>query len=78
MTEKKPDKVIDTRGLKCPLPLLRAKQSLNEMISGQTLYVIANDKTTMLTFPAYLSRSGDKLIKMDEDGADVHHFIQKI
>lgn len=47
------------------------------MKPGQILHVIASDKTTKATIPAYLVHSGDHLIKMDEDGADLHHFIIK-
>lgn len=73
----KPDTVIDVRGLTCPRPLLKTKQMLSEMDPGQVLHVIANDVTTRPTIPAYLGHSGDKLIKIDEDGAELHHFIKK-
>ncbi|WP_174407687.1 sulfurtransferase TusA family protein, partial [Rhodoferax saidenbachensis] len=35
------DKEIDTRGLNCPLPILKAKKALSDMLSGQTLKVVA-------------------------------------
>jgi len=34
-------KEIDTRGLNCPLPILKAKKALAEMVSGQLLKVVA-------------------------------------
>ncbi|UCE78840.1 MAG: sulfurtransferase TusA family protein [Nitrospiraceae bacterium] len=71
------DTVIDVRGLACPRPLLKTKQLLSEMDPGQVLHVIANDVTTRSTIRAYLGHSGDKLIKIDEDGAELHHFIKK-
>jgi tRNA 2-thiouridine synthesizing protein A len=37
------DKELDTRGLNCPLPILRTKKSLNDMQSGQLLKVRATD-----------------------------------
>jgi TusA-related sulfurtransferase len=58
--------------------LLKTKQALNEMEPGQILHVIATDITTKATIPAYLGHSGDHLIKMDEDGANLHHFIKKL
>ena len=33
------DKELDARGLNCPLPILRTKKSLNDMVSGQVLRV---------------------------------------
>ena len=35
------DQELDTRGLNCPLPILRAKKTLNGMSSGQTLHIVA-------------------------------------
>ena len=78
MTAIKPDKVIDVRGLACPRPLLKTKQTLNEMAPGQILHVIATDKTTKATIPAYLGHSGDRLIRIDDNGFDLHHFIKKM
>ena len=37
------NKEIDTRGLNCPLPILKAKKALADMASGQLLKVLAND-----------------------------------
>ena len=37
------DKELDTRGLNCPLPILKAKKALAGMQSGQTLKVVATD-----------------------------------
>ena len=73
----KPDRVVDTKGLQCPRPLLKAKQILENMQEGQILEVIANDLSTKTTFPAYVKRSGDELIQVVEDGAIIHLYIKK-
>ncbi|HEY1230655.1 MAG TPA: sulfurtransferase TusA family protein, partial [Ramlibacter sp.] len=44
------DREIDTRGLNCPLPILKAKKSLNDMQSGQLLRVIATDPGSVRDF----------------------------
>ena len=41
---------LDTRGLNCPLPILKAKKSLNEMLSGQLLKVVATDAGSVRDF----------------------------
>ncbi len=69
--------VIDVRGLQCPRPLLRMKKALDELESGQVLKVIATDKATKSTFPPYLRRTGDVLLKLEENGIEYHFFIQK-
>jgi TusA-related sulfurtransferase len=46
------DKEIDTSGLNCPLPILKAKKALNDMVSGQVLKVIATDPGASRDFEA--------------------------
>jgi tRNA 2-thiouridine synthesizing protein A len=71
------DLLIDVKGLQCPLPLLRAKQTLGDMGPGQVLKVVATDSTTKLSFMSYLNKSGDELLKMKEYGEEIHHYIRK-
>ena len=73
----KPDIVIDVKNLQCPRPLLTAKQTLQGMSSGQILQVVATDTTTRSSFPPYLNRSGDELLKIEESGEEIHLFIKK-
>jgi len=73
----KPDLVIDVKELQCPRPLLNTKQTLQGMSSGQVLQVVATDSTTKSSFPPYLSRSGDELLKIEETGEEIHFFIRK-
>ena len=44
-------KEIDTRGLNCPLPILKAKKALADMASGQVLKVVATDPGSNRDFP---------------------------
>lgn len=76
-TDIRPDIVIDTKGLQCPRPLLKAKQTLEGMNPGEVLEVVANDLTTKTTFAAYTKRSGDELITVVEDGPEIHLFVKK-
>ena len=71
------DLLIDVKGLQCPLPLLRAKQTLGDMGPGQILKVVATDDTTKLSFTSYLKNSGDELLKMEDYGEEIHHYIRK-
>jgi tRNA 2-thiouridine synthesizing protein A len=71
------DVLIDVKDLQCPLPLLRVRQALGLMGPGQVLKVVATDNTTRLSFPSYLKKSGDELLKMEEYGKEIHHYIRK-
>ncbi len=73
----KPDIVIDVKAMQCPRPLLTAKQTLEGMLPGQILQVVATDATTKSSFPPYLNRSGDELLGIDVFDEEIHLFIKK-
>jgi tRNA 2-thiouridine synthesizing protein A len=63
------DRELDARGLNCPLPILRTKKSLNEMISGQILRVLATDPGSVRDFQAFSRQTGHELLASSaEDG----------
>ena len=47
------DQEVDTRGLNCPLPILKAKKALATMQSGQLLKVVATDTGSIRDFQAF-------------------------
>jgi TusA-related sulfurtransferase len=56
---------IDTRGLNCPLPILKAKKALADMTSGQTLCVIATDGGSVRDFQAFAKQTGNQLLSQE-------------
>jgi tRNA 2-thiouridine synthesizing protein A len=68
---------LDARGLNCPLPILRAKKSINSLDSGQVLRVLATDPGSVKDFEAFCKQTGNTLLNSNEsDGAFVFD-IQK-
>jgi tRNA 2-thiouridine synthesizing protein A len=55
------EKTMDLRGLKCPLPALRAKKALGELKRGDVLVIECTDPLTAIDIPALLNQTGDKL-----------------
>lgn len=62
------DRQLDVQGLNCPLPILRTKKALSEMISGQLLHVLATDPGAVKDFHAFARQTGNTLIESCEDG----------
>lgn len=60
------DKEIDTRGLNCPLPILRTKKALSDMSSGQVLRVLATDPGSVRDFEAFARQTGHTLLETSE------------
>ncbi len=60
------DKEIDTSGLNCALPILKAKKALNEMTTGQLLKVIATDPGSWRDFEAFARQTGNELVLQEK------------
>lgn len=71
------DQELDASGLNCPLPILRAKKTLNAMASGQILHVIATDPGSVKDFDAFAKQTGNELMESKEDGGKFHFLIKK-
>ena len=70
-------KEIDTRGLNCPLPILKAKKALAEMQSGQTLKVVATDSGSVRDFAAFAKQTGNELLEQSTEGKDYIHVLKR-
>ena len=62
------DTEIDTSGLQCPLPILRAKKALSDLTSGQVLKVVSTDPGSKRDFTAFAKQTGNALVDSREDG----------
>ena len=65
-------KEIDTRGLNCPLPILKAKKALADMESGELLKVLATDVGSLRDFQAFARQTGNDLIDQHALQGDGH------
>ena len=70
------DQELDLKGISCPLPLLKAKQALNRMSSGQVLRVLATDPGSVRDFASFARISGHKLLASEEQGGVLIHTVQ--
>jgi len=71
------DKELDARGLNCPLPILRTKKSLNDMLSGQVLRVIATDPGAVKDFQAFSRQTGNELLSSETVSNEFVFFMKK-
>ncbi len=68
-------KDLDARGLKCPLPILKAKKALADMASGDVLRVQATDPGSVRDFNAFARQTGNELLAHEENaGAEPKEF----
>lgn len=71
------DKEIDTRGLNCPLPILKAKKALADMSTGQTLKVVSTDQGSIRDFQAFARQTGNELIEQETVNDEFVHVMRR-
>ena len=71
------DKEIDTRGLNCPIPILRAKKALNDMQSGQVLRILATDPGSVKDFQAFSKQTGNELLAHGEANREFTFLLKR-
>ncbi len=59
--------VLDTKGLKCPVPVLRARKAMKSVEPGEVLEVHATDPGSVQDFQAFCETTGDELLSASED-----------
>ena len=70
-------KEIDTRGLNCPLPILKAKKALADMATGEVLKIIATDPGSVRDFQAFARQTGNELLEQSSDADEFIHFLRR-
>ncbi|MSP28526.1 MAG: sulfurtransferase TusA family protein [Methylococcales bacterium] len=68
---------VDASGLQCPLPLLRLKQALMAMTSGDVVKVIATDPAAHLDFGVYTDQAGHQIIEFIKQSNTQIFYIKK-
>ena len=71
------DKEIDARGLNCPLPILRTKKGLADMLGGQVMRVLSTDPGAVKDFQAFSKQTGNELLHSTEEDKVFVFYIRK-
>ena len=66
------DLILDTKGLKCPLPVLRARKAMKPLDAGAVIEIHATDPSSVQDFESFCQTTGDELLESGEaDGVFV-------
>ncbi|MFB5197638.1 sulfurtransferase TusA family protein [Neobacillus sp. KR4-4] len=70
-------KVLDAKGLACPMPIVKTRKALNELESGQVLEIHTTDKGAKNDLTAWAKSGGHDLLKFDEENGILRFWIKK-
>jgi TusA-related sulfurtransferase len=76
-------KTLDARGLKCPMPIVKAKKEIDALAPGEVLKVVATDPGSVLDFQGWMKANSNYELLKQEEGKDEQgrktfsHFIRR-
>ncbi len=71
------DHTLDTKGLNCPLPILKARKALEEVPAQGTLEILSTDPGSVADFAAFCRQTGNELLESSDDGSVYRFLIRK-
>lgn len=73
----KADYSLDAKGLACPMPIVKTKKAMNDLIDGQIIEVVATDRGSKADIAAWSESVGHQYLGTVEDGDVLKHYIRK-
>jgi tRNA 2-thiouridine synthesizing protein A len=72
-----PDRVLDTIGLFCPVPIIKTAKAMKEMKAGEILLLVSDDRGVLVDLPAWCRMAKEELVQMTEEAAIVRALVRK-
>ena len=76
--ELKEDRLLDARGLLCPMPVVKAGREMKTLEPGQVLKVLATDRGSIADMPAWAEDTGNELVEWHEEDGVLVYFVRKM
>ncbi|TXC91345.1 sulfurtransferase TusA family protein [Metabacillus litoralis] len=71
------NKVLDCKGLACPMPIVKTKKEMDTLSSGEILEVHTTDKGAKNDFTAWAESGGHQIVKDEEDNGVFKFWLKK-
>ena len=68
---------LDTKGMNCPMPILKAKKSIKKLNIGDTLEIYSTDPGSVRDFASFCKATGNELLESGEDAGVYRYLIRK-
>jgi tRNA 2-thiouridine synthesizing protein A len=71
-------KVMDLKGLACPMPIVKVSKGIKDAAVGQILQAVTSDPGALTDFPAWAKTSGNEIIKTETRDKETTFYIKRI
>ncbi len=76
--EIKVDKVMDLKGLPCPMPIVKIGQEIENVEVGQVIQAITTDPGSLSDFPAWAESSGQEILSTEQTGDEIIFWVKRV
>jgi tRNA 2-thiouridine synthesizing protein A len=77
-SELKANKVLDLKGLPCPMPVVRISQEILNVDVGEVVEAITTDPGSLADFPAWATSTGQEIVKTDQGPGEIKFFVKRL
>jgi tRNA 2-thiouridine synthesizing protein A len=78
MSEFTPEKTLDAKGLKCPMPVVKTSKEIKDISIGGVLEVLATDPGSMADITAWTKSTGNELLKAEKEDGTFKFYIRRV
>ena len=78
MSEFTPEKTLDAKGLKCPMPVVKTSKEVKNIAVGSVLEILATDPGSMADITAWTKSTGNELLKAEKDGDVFKFYVRRV
>ncbi len=79
MPDVQETKILDARGLLCPMPIVKAAKEIKSLGDGDVLKILATDRGAIADFPAWADDTGNELLEWhEEDDGTLVFYVRKV
>ena len=71
------DKVMDLKGLPCPMPVVKVSKGIKEVEIGEVIEALTTDPGALADFPAWERTSGNEILKTEQEDGVIRFFIRR-
>jgi len=75
--EIKADKVLDLKGLPCPMPVVKISKGIKTVEVGEVVEAITSDPGSLADFPAWARTSGNEIVETVQDDGEIRFFVRR-
>jgi tRNA 2-thiouridine synthesizing protein A len=71
------DTKLDCVGFFCPMPILKTREAMKRLASGQVLEMTSDDPASEADMKSWTARTGHELLEIEKNGAVFRFFVRK-